>query len=221
MTTIPVDRASAALQRITPLAGVLAAGVGLAGDLVIGPFPEGTTDGAHLHGYYTAHGPQVALGATLLVWSALCLGVFGLALWARVRAAVPPLVAGLILLGSAVETAVELQSAGIFSFLGEHGADGRVAPAALQAWQLGATEIGSSGGLVLVLVGVGAAALAFRALPRWLGVPALLLGVALFTPWFFLASLLVLLWAAVAGIALAVRPGASVRTLDPVAVPVG
>lgn len=217
--TTTTDHPGRALQRFVPLAGVLVAGLAFAGDTTIGPFPEGTTAPAALQRFYATHGAQVALGGTLLIWSAICFGIFGVAIWARVRNAVPAVVAGAILLGAAVETAMELYSAAVYHFLGAHGADGSIAPAALQAWQLAATEIGSSGGLALMLAGVAVAALGFRAVPRWLGVIGLLLAVALFTPFGFEASLLVLLWAAVAGVVLAVRPGVPAeRTRESVAV---
>lgn len=208
MSTDPsLDRRTDLLRRLTPLAGVLFAGLSIGGDLVIGPFPEGTTSGSALRDFYGAHGNQVALGGTLLIWSAVCFGVFGIALWSRARErAVPPVVAGLVLLGASVETVAELYDAGIFRFLGEHGADGRIAPAALQAWQLPVTEIGTSGGMVLLMLGVAVAAFGYRALPRWIAASGVVLVAAEFTPAFFVASLLFLLWAAVAGVALAVRP---------------
>lgn len=207
MRTDPsLDRRGDLLRRLTPLAGVLYAGLSVGGDLVIGPFPEGATSGASLRDYYAAHGAQVAAGGALLVWSAVCLGVFAVALWARVRDAVPPVVAGLVLLGAAVATAAELGSASLYSFLGEHGADGHIAPAALQAWQLAATEIGSSGGLVLLALGLTVAAFGHRALPRWIAASGVLIVAAEFTPLFFLASIVFLVWAAVTGVALAVRP---------------
>lgn len=219
MTITTTDRRTGALQRIAPLAGVLAASLAAAGNLTIDEFPEGTTDGATLRTYYLAHGPHVALGGTLLMWSAICLGIFAAAVWARVRVSAPSVVAGLVLLGGAVETAAELNDAAIYHFLGANGANSHIAPAALQAWQLAGSEIGTFGGLALMLLGVGVAALGFRAVPRWLGTVALLLAVALFTPVSFLASLIFLLWLAVAGIVLAVRPGApAARLQEPVSV---
>src|SRR5689334_5679419 len=134
MRTDPTRRDT--LSRFAPLAGVLYAGLTVVGDVVIGPFPEGTTSGASLRAFYLAHGAHVALGGALLEWAAVCFGLFGVALWARVRTSVPSVVAGLVLLGAAVETAAQLEAGSFYSFLGEHGADGHIAPTALQAWQL-------------------------------------------------------------------------------------
>jgi hypothetical protein len=203
----PVARTTAVLRRITPIAGVLYGGLSIGGDLVIGPFPEGTTSGAALRDFYAGHGPQVALGGTLLIWSAVCFAIFGAALWSRAsERAVPSVAAALVLLGVALDTVAQLDDAGIFRFLGEHGADGRIAPAAVQAWQLAVTEIGTSGGLVLLVAGIAVAAFGYRALPRWIAATGLLVVAAEFTPLFFAASLAFLLWAAAAGVALAVRP---------------
>jgi hypothetical protein len=220
--TLSLDRPSLVLRRLAPLSGVLVAALSIGGDLTIGPFPEGTTSGAALRGFYAATGAHVALGGTLLVWAAVCLGVFGVALWARTRdAGVPSVVAGLVLLGAAVETAAELESASFYSFLGRHGADGRIAPAALQAWQLAATEIGTSGGVVLIVLGVAVAAFGYRALPRWIAAAGALIVVAEFTPLSFAASLVFLLWAAVVGVALAVRPERQPAPVAAATIPVG
>ena len=163
--------------------------------------------GAALRDFYSAHGNQVALGGTLLIWSAVCFGVFGTALWSRARdRAVPAVAAGLVLLGAAVDTVAQLYDSGIFRFLGEHGADGRIAPAALPGLAAaghrdrhvrrnGAADAGRRGRRLRL---PGAAPLDRRA--------GVALVAAQFTPAFFVASLLFLLWAAVAGVALAVRP---------------
>jgi hypothetical protein len=193
------------LRRLAPLAGVLYAGLSIAGDFAIGPFPEGTTSGTALRTFYVGHGPHVALGGALLECAAVCFGVFGVALWARMRGAVPSVVTGLVLLGAAVETSGQLQAGSFYSFLGEHGADGRIAPAALQAWQLATTEIGSVGGQVVLVLGLLLAAFASRALPRWIAAAGAVVVTAEFTSFGFAASLVFLGWAAATGIALAVR----------------
>ena len=216
MSNPSLDRGNHLLRRFAPLAGVLYAGLTAGGDLVIGEFPDGTTSGAQLQDFYAAHGAHVALGGALFEWAAVCFAVFGLALWSRVRErAVSAVVAGLVLVGVVLETGAELYDAGIFQFLGQHGADGHIAPAALQAWQLPITEIGTSGGLVLFVIGIALAAFGYRALPRWIAGAAVVLVAAAFTTVSFLASLVFLLWAAVAGVALAVRPPRPVTAREP------
>jgi hypothetical protein len=55
------------------------------------------------------------------------------------------------------------------------------------------------------MLGLFAAGVFVRAIPRWLAWSALALGIAGLTPYGYFASVLVLLWAAVAGIALTMR----------------
>jgi hypothetical protein len=207
MSNPSLDRGSDLLRRFAPLAGVLYAGLTAAGDLVIGEFPDGSTSGAQLRDFYAGHGAHVALGGALFEWAAVCFAVFGIALWSRARQRPgSAVVAALVLVGVVLETGAQSYDAGVFQFLGEHGADGHIAPAALQAWQLPITEIGTSGGLVLFVIGIAVAAFGHRALPRWIAGAAAVLVAAGFTPVSFVASLVFLLWAAVAGVALAVRP---------------
>jgi hypothetical protein len=202
----PVDRRTGTLQRAVPLAGVLFAGLQAAGVLTIGPFPDGSTPAGNLAGFYAAHGDHVALGGTLLGLSALCFAVFAAGLWARVRGAAPTAVGGVVLLGAAVETMAELQGGSVYQLLGRIGVDPQVTAPALQAWHISGSEFGVTGGIVLLLVGIAAAGIGWRAVPRWLTWTGLVLAAALFTPWSFIATLVFLLWTAAAGVALAVRP---------------
>lgn len=202
----PVDRRTATLRRVVPLAGVLFAGLQAAGDLTIGPFPDGSTPAGKLAGFYAAHGGHVVLGGTLLGLGGLCFAVFAAALWSGVRGAVPTAVGGLVLLGAAVETMAEIQGGAVYQLLGRIGVDPHVTAPTLQAWHISGSEFGTTGGIVLLLVGIAAAGIGWRAVPRWLAWTALVLAAALFTPWSFLATLAFLLWTAVAGVALAVRP---------------
>lgn len=193
------------LARLVPLAGVAYCGLTLAGDLAIGEFPDANTPPAELSRYYATHADSVRLGGQLMILAALCLGLFGLAVWARVReAAGPPMVAGLILIGTSVAVTAELGGAGAYVLLGSIGADHTVAPATLQAWQAG-SQFGGGGG-ALFMLGLFAAGVFSRALPAWLSWSALVLGIAQLTQFGFYASMLALLWAAVAGVVLSARP---------------
>jgi hypothetical protein len=99
-----------------------------------------------------------------------------------------------------------VDGAGAYSVLGEIGHQPWLLPAALQAVHVGGTVGGIDGGTVLFLLAVAAAGITGRAFPRWLALPALALAILYVTPFGFYASLLVLLWAAVTGIVMAVRP---------------
>ncbi len=197
------------LLRLIPLAGVAYALLTVAGDLTIGDFPRGDTPPAQLAAYYAAHHRTVALGGTLLAWAAVFLALFGVALWARLRdGTVSRLAAGLVLVGTALTAAAGIQSAGTYILLGDYGANAALTPAALQSWHLAGAEFGVGADLLVLTLGVFAAALSGREVPAWLGWTGLAIGVAQLTPVGFLASLVFLLWAAIAGITLAVRPPA-------------
>lgn len=216
------DRRSATLQRLAPLAGVLFAGLTIGGDLIIDNFPDGSTPAGQLPAYYAAHGPQVSTGGTLMGWGALFFALFGVAVWARTRRpAVPAVVTGLVLLGATVEAASDLTGGAVYRLLGQIGTDPHVSTSALQAWHIWGSEFGTTGGMTLFLLGVAVAGIVYRAVPRWLAWTGLLLAVVQFTPWSFLGTLVFLLWAAVAGVVLSVRPGMAVADRDAVAAPVG
>ncbi|MDQ1663538.1 MAG: hypothetical protein QOJ68_3518 [Blastococcus sp.] len=215
---------TAALHRIAPLAGVLFAGLSIAGDFTIGPFPDGSTPATGLRAFYAAHGSHVALGGTLLGLGGVFFAIFAAAVWARLRgAAVPAVISGVVLLGAAVDTMADLSSGAGYNLLGGIGADPNVTPEALQALQINGAEFGVGGGAALFLFGVAAAGIAYRAVPRWLAWTGLVLGLAQFapSPYGFFASMILLLWVAVAGVALAVRPDPAPARAPAVPQPVG
>jgi hypothetical protein len=190
--------------RLVALAGVGYAVLTMAGNFTIGEFPDAQSPVADLSRYYASHAGAVRLGGQLMILGALCFGLFGVAVYARVRdTAASPMVAGLVLVGTAVEVTADLTAGATYALLGSIGADGAVTPAALQAWQIG-TGLGGGGGTLLML-GLFAAGVFSRALPAWLAWPALIIGIGEFTPFGFYASLLGLLWAAVAGVTLTLR----------------
>jgi hypothetical protein len=180
----------------------------LAGDLTIGDFPRGDTPPAQLAAYYAAHHTTVALGGTLLACGAVFLAVFGAALWARLHGGGNRLAAGIVLLGTALTAAAGIQSAGTYTLFGDFGANPVLTPAALQSWHLAGAEFGVGADLLVLLLGVFVASVTGRVVPAWQGWTGLAIGIAQFTPVGFLASLVFLLWAAIAGITLAVRPPA-------------
>jgi hypothetical protein len=198
------ERRLTGLARILPLAGVAYAVLIIAGDLTIGEFPDSDTSLPELSRYFAAHSDQVRTGGELMIWGGLALGLFGIAVWARVRqAGGPPVIAGLLLVGTAVAVVSELVGAWSYVTLGSIGANPEVTPEALQAWYVG-SQFGGGGGTLLML-GLFAAGVVTTAVPRWLGWSALVLAIAAVTPFGFQASMLFLLWTAVAGIALTVH----------------
>ena len=198
------ERRLTAFTRVLPLAGVAYAALTVAADLTIGEFPGADTPLPELSRYFAAHSSQVRIGGELMIWAGLALGLFGIAVWTRVRdAAGGHVVAGIMLVGTAVAVVAELIGAGSYVTLGNIGANPDVTPEALQAWHVG-SQFGGGGG-TLFLLGLFAAGVFSRAIPRWLGWSALVLGIAEVTRFGFWASMLVLIWTAVAGIILTLR----------------
>ena len=193
------------LIRILSLTGVAYAGFQAAGDLAIGPFPDGHTTAAALTRYYADHHSQVAVGGSLMAASVVCLGLFAAVLVWRARSL--PIAAAVVAVGGGAAVAHEEFSASTYSLLGTISTSSTLDPAALQAWHVTGSEFGIALGQVVLLLGVALAALAGRALPSWMGWSALVIALGHFTPAGFLASLLFLLWSAVVGLALAVRTG--------------
>jgi hypothetical protein len=199
------------LVRIVPLAGVVYFVLEVAGNGSIGSFPDSDTAIAKLVPFYATHHAGIARGGFLLHYAALALGLFLVAVWARARrAGVHALVSGTLLVGAAVTVAAAFAEAGVYSTLGFVGAhESVIAPAALQAWHVNGAGGGATtgdGGLMIVLLAISAAAIAGRALPRWLGWIALPLGLVQLTPLGFFGGLVFWAWAAIAGVYMAARP---------------
>ena len=223
-TTSPEGRSGAVLRRLTPLAGVLFAVLTIAAYLTMDEFPDGSTPAGDLPAYYAVQGGRVSLGGTILGLAGVCFGVFGVAVWARLRdRRVPAVVAGVALLGAAVDTMADLNSAAVYNLLGSIGVDPHVSGSALQAWHISGAEFGVGGGATLFLLATAVAGIAYRAVPRWVAWTGLALAVAPFlpSPFGFFGSLVFLLWAAAAGVALAVRPDVQTPQPGPVPAPVG
>lgn len=203
--TTPTER----LGRAIPLAGVGFAALTLVGFLLMDKNPEPDASLATVTEYWSSHHAHVFTAATLLAYGAVLFGLFTLALWSRLRRAyVHPTVAGGALFGGAVATAGLLASAGVYYALGDVAGKPTTLPAALQALHFFGTELSLpiAGGLEILLLTVAVAGISARAFPRWLAWSALPLGLLQLSPFGFQAFLLFMLWAAVAGIAMTVRP---------------
>jgi hypothetical protein len=211
------------LARLVPLAGVLFAVLTVAGYLAIGPFPGTDASISKLTSFYAANHGRVAAGGLLLGLAAIFFALFGTAVWARIRATdLHPVVAGAALVGTAMAAAGGLDSAGAYSILGEIGHQQGLSPAALQAWHISGSAGVIDGGSVILLLAAASAGIAGRAFPRWLAWPALalaILQVIPVTPFGFFASLLVLLWTAVAGVVMVIRPADGVPATTEAAAP--
>ena len=191
------------LARLAPLAGAAYAVAVVAGDLVVGQFPDSDASAAKLHTYYAAHHAHVAAGGMIFAWSTLLLAIFGCALWSRARdAGAHVVVAGAVLVATAVAVVETAQEASGFLVLGDVSTKSAVEPAALQAVHIAGSAGALGAGVALLLLAVSVAGI----VPRWLAWPAVVLGLLQLTPIGFFASLAFLLWAAVAGVVLTLRP---------------
>jgi len=205
---------TARLTRILPLAGVVFAVLAMAGNLSIDAFPDTDTPVGKLTTYYAQHHAQIGRGGTLLGYSVIFFALFGVALWARVRRSAPPVIAGAVLVGTAMLAVSMLTSANTYYTLGQIGGDSATSPAALQAWHITGSVGGVGADSIVLLLALAAAGILAAALPRWLAWSALVLAVLHFTPLGFLAFLLFYVWAVAAGIALTVRPAPSTQASD-------
>jgi hypothetical protein len=193
--------------RLAPLAGVVFAALTVAGYLAIGPYPGPDSSLSKLTTFYAENHGRVAAGGVLLGLAGIFLALFGAAVWVRIRATdTHPIVAGAALVGTAIAAAGQLDAANAYTIVGEIGHEHAVSPAALQAWHIAGSAGGIAGGEVILLLAVAVAGIAGRGFPRWLAWPALVLALAQLTPFGFFASLLALLWTAIAGIAMVARP---------------
>jgi hypothetical protein len=205
MDRTTTDQRLTGIARVLPLAGIGFAGLTIAGDLVIGPFPDGASPTSVLSASYRAHHSQVALGGMLYGWAAVFFALFAAAVYMRLRPATP-LFAGLLLLGAAVDTGAQALSSSVYSAPGDIGAQRNLSPAGLQAWQIWGSEFGIGVGIAIFMIALAAASVTTRCVPLWLGLSGLVLGLAQLTPVGFLASLITLPWAIAAGVSLARRP---------------
>jgi hypothetical protein len=195
------------LARRLPLAGAAYAVLQITGDLAIGPFPGGETSTSDLTDFYHRHHAQVATGGRLLEASAIFLALFGVAVCLRARRS--PVVAVIIAVGAAMAAEETATSGATYNFLGTISTGSHLTPQALQAWHLAGAEFGIGAGFTLLMVGIALAGLRTHAVPQWLGWSGLALGLAQMTTFGFLALMLSLVWALVAGIVMTLRDPAT------------
>jgi hypothetical protein len=194
------------LTRWLPLAGLAYAVLTLVGDFVVDKFPDGDTSTEALSRYYAAHHSQVGTGGQIMGIAVVFLGLFVAGLVIRTRQSLGT--AALIGVGGAAYVAAQEWSAAVYAQLGSIGGMRGVSPEALQAWHTaGAEWTGVGSASLLFALGIGIAGLVDRTVPAWIAVVAVVLAAASFAPqpFGFFASMLMLVWAAVAGVTLAVR----------------
>jgi hypothetical protein len=213
------DATALRLERFAPLAGLGFAVLAAAGNLVIGSFPDEKSSIAKITSFYAKHHDNVARGGALLAWSGIFLALFAVALVVRLRRGGAPGIAVVaVLVGGGIAALDALLSASTYVTAGKIGADHAVSPQALQAWHIsGAVGGGVFAAGSVLLLGLF---IAGAVVPGWLRWTGVIIGIAELTPVSFLASLVFLLWTAVAGVVLAARPVAAASAQPGVRAPV-
>ena len=203
---------AAQLGRFVPLAGAGSAVLTVSGYLVIGPNPDSGASTSTIAAYYSAHHAHIFVAGILLMYSTILFALFGVAIWDRIRrTALHPIVAGAVLVATAVATASNLANASAWYVLGNIGNTHTISPGTLQTLHLAvsAGDLPSVSGVGILLLGFASAGILTRAFPRWLAWSALVLGIVQLTPTprllGFFAGLAVLLWMFAASIAMFLR----------------
>jgi len=195
------------LIRVLPLTGAAFAVLSMAGNLVIGDFPDSDTSTGKLISFYGRHHASIGHGGMLLGYATIFFAFFGVALWSRIRcSSAPAILATAVLVGATMVALDMMISADTYLNLGQVSTKANVAPAALQALHIGGAVGGTGADSVVFLLAIAAAGILGRALPGWLTWSALVLAIMHLTPLAFLAYLLFHLWAFLAGITMTVRP---------------
>lgn len=201
LTAAPTATSTGRLARWLPLGGLAYAVLQIAGDLTIDKFPDGNTSPADLTAWYAAHHAHVVAGGELMALSAVGMALFAAGLVHRVRRSMGA--AAVVAIGGIMAAMDAATDGSTYSLLGGVSTEKRLDPVALQALhQLGA-EGGVTTSVLVLTLGLALAAFGGRSFPTWLAVTGLALGIAAYTPVGFLASLLFLLWCAVAGVVIA------------------
>jgi hypothetical protein len=198
------------LGRFGPLAGAGSALLTIVAYLTIGPNPDSDASISRITSYYSAHHARAYLAGMLLMYAAVLFALFGAAVWARIReTAVHPILAGTILIATAVATASDLAYASGWYLLGDLGGKHTISPAAIQGLHISVASADAPGaaGLGIFLVAAAAAGIFGHVFPRWLAWPALALGILQLVPTpgaavGFIADLLILPWMIATGVAM-------------------
>ena len=200
---------AARLGRFAPLAAVGSALLTIVAYLEIGPTPDSNAPTSTITAHYAAHHAHIQLAGMLLAYAAVLFALFGATVWAKIRqTALHPILAGTILIATAVATASDLAYASAWYLLGDLGSKHTIAPATIQSLHItvAAADLPAAAALGGFLLAFAAAGILGRAFPRWLAWPALALGILQLIPTpgpiGFFAGLLILPWMIATGTAM-------------------
>ena len=193
---------NARLDRLGPLAGVLAAVLGIAGFGTARTGPGASSSGAAIIDFYVKHAGSQRIADTLLMLSGASLVLFAAFVCQRLGEGRGDPFSTAALAGAAVI------AAGVAVYFGADytlaSDPGHLDPAAAQALNSLGLDLFfpvSAGGLIFGVT-AGVAILRSGRLPGWLGVVAILIGVISATPLTLAGLFALLVWSAITGLVL-------------------
>jgi hypothetical protein len=205
------------LSRLTaPLTGLLFVGLTLAGVAMSNNTPSSDASGASVIAFYEAHRNSQRVSDILLVFASLFLVFFAGSLRGYLRrkpaaeaaSALVPVGAALLAVGLTVVSGIDYALADVPSHLGAGAAQ--------------ALNVLDNDVFFTVLVGGGvfgiASAVAIlrgATLPKWLGWVAVVLGIAMMTPAFWLAGIVLFVWVLIVSTLIYLRSGSTTATPTP------
>jgi hypothetical protein len=199
------------LKRYAPLTGLLFVVLLVVAAVIGGSTPDNNDSLRKIVNFWHDHKNAQIWSSVLAAWSAVVFVWFA----ATVRSALRLLEEGpsrlsAISFGGALISATGLLTLGSLSF-GAADSINDVPPNVTQTLTVLSNEVffPIAGGFALFFFATGILALGKRALPAWLGWPALVIGIACITPVGFFALLVGLVWILIASILLYVREGAA------------
>lgn len=188
------------LDRIGPLAGVLAGVLGIAGFGTARSGPDTAKGGAAIIAFYTKHAAGQKTADFLLMLSGACFVVFAAFVRERLAGRRSDPFATASLAGAAV------LAAGMGIYFGADyslAADpSHLSPAAAQALNILGDDLffGVAAGCLVFGVTTGIAAMRSEHLPKWLGIAAIFIGVAGATPGTLAALFALFVWSIITGV---------------------
>jgi hypothetical protein len=195
---------------VAPVTGLLFVGLMVAGIAAGGNTPDSNARGAHVIRFYEAHQHSQKVSNILFVFAGLFLIFFAGALHGYLRRTPTVATAGaLVLVGATLLTVGLTVLSGIDYALADVPRD--LSPSAAQALNVLGNDAFYTlpvGGCVF---GIASAVAILRGalLPNWLGWVALIVGIAMATPIFWISSVVLFVWILIVGVLIYLRSGTS------------
>ena len=194
------------LERFAPLTGIAFVALFVAAFAITGETPDIDDPAAKVRAYWLDNDAENMWGALFLIWGSI------LAIWfaASLRSALRPLEGGTGRLSALVLAGWTVLAVGVMAFAGFGFAAADVADEAtvsddvVQTLSILNSDFFPilSGGLALAMLATGIAVIRHGGIPRWLGIVAVVLGIAAATPVGFFAFLATGIWVLIVSVLL-------------------